>query len=243
MAFLIRYLSRGIGAKPQMNKKSAMTRGRHHPVDLRMTNNENRHMRNAAIRQPEIRDLILTEAERLFRAFGYSKTTVADIAHACAMSTANVYRFFESKTAINEAITEVVLIRMELMAQSIAREQRPASERLKKLILEGHRFTCKQYLNESRVHEIVAKAMDEQWAVIDAHIERVRGCYRLVIEDGVRSGEFSAGNIADRCDCVFNAVMPFCHPQLVAEKFAEDRGRQAALMAEFLVGALRVEKG
>ncbi len=204
-----------------------------------MTNIENRHMRSAATTQPEVRDRILTEAERLFRAIGYTKTTVADIAEACSMSPANVYRFFESKTAINEAITEVVLNRMELMAQGIAHEPRSASERLKKLIMEGHRFTCEQYLNESRVHEIVAKAMDEQWSVIDAHIERLRDCYRQVIEDGARKGEFVKRDLDDRCQCVFNAVMPFCHPQLVAEKFAEDRGKQAALMAEFLVRALK----
>ncbi len=195
-------------------------------------------MRSAAITQPDIRDRILTEAERLFRSLGYSKTTVADVAEACEMSPANVYRFFESKAAINEAITEVVLHRMETMALGIVRESRPAAERLMRLIMESHRFTCEQYLNESRVHEIVAKAMDEQWGVIDAHIERIRGCYRMVIEDGLRSGEFHADDLEGSCQCVFNAVMPFCHPQLVAEKFSQDRGRQAALMAAFLVKAL-----
>lgn len=196
-------------------------------------------MRSAAITQPAIRDRILAEAERLFRAYGYSKTTVADVAEACEMSPANVYRFFESKAAINEAITEVVMARMEAMSLAIVREARPATERLLRLILEGHRFTCEQYLNESRVHEIVAKAMDEQWSVIDAHIQRLRGYYRMVIEDGVRAGEFEAGDLESRCACVFNAVIPFCHPQIVAERFSDDRGRQAAQMAHFLVDALR----
>ncbi len=195
-------------------------------------------MRSAAITQPDIRDRILTEAERLFRAFGYSKTTVADVAQACEMSPANVYRFFESKAAINEAITEVVLARMEAMSLGIARESRPAADRLKRLIMEGHRFACEQYLTESKVHEIVIKAMDEQWSVIDAHIERIRACFRLVIEDGVRSGEFVAEHVEESCQCVFNAVIPFCHPQIVAERFSQDRGRQAALMAEFLVASL-----
>lgn len=196
-------------------------------------------MRSAAITQPEIRDRILAAAEQLFRSIGYAKTTVADIAQACEMSPANVYRFFESKSALNEAITEVILNRMEVLAQGIVREPRPAVERLRRLMLEGHRFTCEQYLKESQVHEIVRKAMDEQWPVIDAHIERMRACYRLVIEDGVRLGEFGAEKIGDRADCVFNAMIPFCHPQVVAEKFAEDRGRQATLMADFLIAALR----
>ena len=199
-------------------------------------------MRNAARTQPETRDRILQEAERVFRAYGYAKTTVADIAKACGMSPANVYRFFESKATINEAITEVMLKRQEDMALGIAAEKRPAAQRLKRLIVEMHRFTCEQYLNESRVHEIVLKAMDEQWGVIDAHIERMRLLYRAVIDDGVRNGEFSGKGVEARGTCVFNAIMPFCHPQLVAEKFAEDQGEQADLMADFLLEALRSKK-
>jgi DNA-binding NarL/FixJ family response regulator len=42
-------------------------------------------------------------AERLFRQFGYQKTTVADIAAALGMSPANIYRFFASKAAIKDA--------------------------------------------------------------------------------------------------------------------------------------------
>lgn len=36
---------------------------------------------------------ILDSAERLFRHYGYAKTTVADIARDLGMSTANIYRF------------------------------------------------------------------------------------------------------------------------------------------------------
>ncbi|HZR37560.1 MAG TPA: TetR family transcriptional regulator [Nevskia sp.] len=200
-------------------------------------------MRNAAQTQPETRDRILAEAERVFRAYGYAKTTVADIAKACGMSPANVYRFYESKAAINEAITAQILKRQEDLALSIAAERRPAAQRLKKLIVEMHRFTCEQYLNESQVHEIVRKAMDEQWSVIDAHIERLRLLYRAVIADGVRAGEFAGRDAEQRGTCVFNAIMPFCHPQLVAEKFAEDHGVQAAMMADFLIEALRARHG
>ena len=43
-------------------------------------------------------------AERLFREIGYQKTTVADIAKVLRMSPANVYRFFNSKKAIHQAV-------------------------------------------------------------------------------------------------------------------------------------------
>jgi len=196
-------------------------------------------MRNASITQPHLRDRILAEAERLFRALGYAKTTVADIAGACAMSPANIYRFFASKQDIYEALTELILQRMEAFASNIARERRPATERLRKLLIEFHRMTCEQYVHESKVHEICTKAMAEQWSVIDAHCERMCTILQGIVEDGVHGGEFSGDAIDDRSRCLFNAMVPFWHPQVVAERFADDRGRQAGLMADFLVAVLR----
>lgn len=196
-------------------------------------------MRSASITQPEVRSQILSTAERLFRAYGYAKTTVADIARECAMSPANVYRFFESKAAVNEAITEVLLGELETHAKAIAAEQRPVADRLRKLLLEMHGFTLERYLHESSVHELCAKAMDEQWGVIEAHIQRSRALVRSLVEEGMKSGEFAKRDLDSVASCVNNAIIPFCHPQLVAENFAKDQKRQAVQMGEFLVAALK----
>jgi AcrR family transcriptional regulator len=52
----------------------------------------------------ETRQCILVAAWDLFRQVGFRKTTVADIAGALGMSSANIYRFFASKDALTEAI-------------------------------------------------------------------------------------------------------------------------------------------
>lgn len=196
-------------------------------------------MRKASLARPDVYQGILEKAEKVFREFGYAKTTVGDIAHAAGMSPANVYRFFESKAAIHEALTGVILGRGEELAQKIAKERGPVARRLKRLIVEMHRFTREQYLQESRVHEIVTRAMDEQWGVIQAHIQRVKALYIALIGEGMRTGEFEGSAASMRAICVFNAAIPFCHPQIVSEQFAEDQGRQAAAMADFLVQALK----
>ena len=196
-------------------------------------------MRSASITQPEVRNQILATAEKLFRAHGYARTTVADIARECGMSPANVYRFFESKAAVNEAITEVLLAEVEARAQTIAAEQRPVADRLRKMLLEIHGFALERYLNESSVHELCTKAMHEQWGVIEAHIQRVRALTRSLIEEGMKNGEFAKGDLDTVAGCVSNAMIPFCHPQVVAENFAKDQKRQAVQMGAFLVLALK----
>jgi AcrR family transcriptional regulator len=196
-------------------------------------------MRSASITQPEVRGEILATAERLFRAYGYAKTTVADIARECGMSPANVYRFFESKAAVNEAITEVLLAEVEARAEAIAAEQRPVADRLRKMLLEMHGFTLERFLKESRVHELCAKAMQEQWGVIEAHIQRCRSITRSLIEEGMKSGEFARRDLDATARAVSNAMMPFFHPQTVAENFAKDQKKQCVQMGEFLVSALK----
>jgi len=66
--------------------------------------------------EPDTRERILVVAERLFRQIGYQKTTVADIAKELRMSPANVYRFFESKKAINEGVARVLMGEVEDIA-------------------------------------------------------------------------------------------------------------------------------
>jgi AcrR family transcriptional regulator len=51
-----------------------------------------------------IRQQIMDAADAHFARFGYGKTTVADLAKAIGFSKAYIYKFFESKQAIGEAI-------------------------------------------------------------------------------------------------------------------------------------------
>lgn len=196
-------------------------------------------MRAASLTQPDTRDAILLAAESHFRVHGYAKTTVADIAKACEMSPANVYRFFESKNALFEALVSMMLQTLEMQLEAIVQEQRPAADRLRRYLLAVHEFVLSHYLNESQLHDVVTKAMDEQWSAIDAHIQRCWLFVRRIIEDGARLGEFSSHNLEAKIICANHAMTPFCHPQVVSERFAKDRMHQASLMAEFLVSALK----
>src|SRR5437763_13131813 len=52
-----------------------------------------------------IRDKIVEAAGAHFRHYGYAKTTVSDLAKAIGFSKAYIYKFFQSKQAIGEAIS------------------------------------------------------------------------------------------------------------------------------------------
>src|SRR5215213_8313971 len=110
----------------------------------------------AAVRSSdaEIRHRIVETAERYFRQIGYQKTTVADIAKALRMSPANVYRFFDSKKAINEAVAERLMREVEGAIEAIARRKEPAAVRLREMIVTMHHMNASLYTDDLRMHEM-----------------------------------------------------------------------------------------
>src|SRR5262249_16389133 len=139
--------------------------------------------------ESDTRERILEVAERLFRQIGYQKTTVGDIAKELRMSPANVYRFFESKKAIHHSLAPSLMGEVELEAQRIVAEAGPVRERFRKLLTTIHRMNTERYVGDSKLHEMVAVAMEEDWDVCVAHMECICGIIGQVIAQGAASGE------------------------------------------------------
>jgi AcrR family transcriptional regulator len=189
--------------------------------------------------QQDTRTRILQEAERLFRHYGYGKTTIADIAQACGMSAANVYRFFPSKSALMEAICSQLIAAFEKGLHEVVRMPVPASERLTLFFLALQRHTTENLLDHHKVHEMVVVAMEEQWLAIRSHIDRVTGLIGEIIKDGIASGEFPPRDVGRTAKCVHTAVMCFCHPVVVAQKMDDESRAQPEEMAALLISALK----
>ena len=187
----------------------------------------------------ETRARILKEAERLFRHYGYSKTTVADIADACAMSSANVYRFFASKLEIVEAICNLIISGLEAELHKIAITDEPASVRLTRFIEHIARHTAETYIQEKKVHDMVVVAMEEHWGAIERHLQAREVMLAGIIASGIEAGEFKPQNPARAASCVDFALVGFCHPVVAAQCCDDLETPAPAEMAEFLLRALK----
>ncbi|WP_088348887.1 MULTISPECIES: TetR/AcrR family transcriptional regulator [Rhodomicrobium] len=181
---------------------------------------------------------ILTEAERLFRHYGYAKTTMADIAEGCQMSAANLYRFFPSKLALVEAICARILSETERRLFEIVRMEKPAAWRLQRLIEETYQNTLENLLDHRKVHELAVVAMEENWQAIKAHLGRVRLYIEEIIKSGMASGEFAQQDSMRAATWVQSAMACLCHPVLVAQKLDDETRTTPTEMAAFIVRAL-----
>jgi AcrR family transcriptional regulator len=187
--------------------------------------------------EPDTRERILVVAERLFREIGYQKTTVADIAKVLRMSPANVYRFFDSKKAINEGVARSLVGGVEDAAQAIAAGPGPAASRLRELLTTVHRMNCERYVGDSKLHEMVEVAMEESWEVCVAHMQRITETIGAVIAEGAASGEFEAPDVPLAAMCACTAMMRYFHPQMIAQS-ADKPGPSLDQMIDFVLAGL-----
>jgi AcrR family transcriptional regulator len=185
------------------------------------------------------RAAILQTAERLFRDIGYQKTTVADIARELGMSPANVYRFFTSKAAINEAICARLLDGLGELMWSIARGKGSPQERLQAIFRTSHQQTMQLFFHEKRMHDMVDAAMAEHWDVIETFIHAIETAIRHVIMDGQSQGVFAALPPDQTAKLVHCTMIGFSHPTLVSQCADEDLAAVAEGMADLVLRALR----
>ena len=185
----------------------------------------------------DTRERILEVAERLFRLIGYQKTTVGDIAKELRMSPANVYRFFESKKAIHQAVARGLMGEVELEAQRIVAKPGPVKERFRELLTTVHRMHTERYVGDHKLHELVEIAMQEDWAVCVNHMECIAGVVGQMIAQGVASGEFEAPDLQLAALCACTAMMRFFHPQMIAQ-CATKPGPTIDQMIDFVIAGL-----
>jgi AcrR family transcriptional regulator len=187
--------------------------------------------------EQDTRERILVVAERLFREIGYQKTTVADIAKVLRMSPANVYRFFDSKKAINEGVARGLMGEVEDAAHAIVIRPGPAADRLRDLLTTVHRMNSERYVGDSKLHEMVAIAMEESWQVCVAHMQIITESIVGIIAQGAASGEFEVPDVPLAAGCTCTAMMRFFHPQMIAQ-CATKPGPSIDQMIDFVIAGL-----
>jgi AcrR family transcriptional regulator len=187
----------------------------------------------------ERREQIIAAADEHFRHYGYQKTTVADLARAIDVSSAYVYRFFESKQAIGEAVCLMTLKRIDDQLMAIATDDSPACERLRRFYKCLHEQGFALFFNERKLHDIVVAAVSEGWSSVAWHKAAIADALRLIVVDGRERGEFERKTPLDEvCRAIFVTLAPFSHPVLLAQNPQEQIADNAAAVSSLVLRSL-----
>src|SRR5947207_15241806 len=125
------------------------------------------------------------------------------------MSPANIYRFFDSKNAIVEAICRRCLSEVEDKAWTVARSKASAAQRMECLILEILAYHKENLVTEHRVNELVVAAIEHSWDTVRTHKDILRNVIELVLRDGIDAGEFEPVDPRETAELIMRSVVVF----------------------------------
>ena len=172
--------------------------------------------RKTAARGPtehSVRDQIVKAAHDYFAHYGYAKTTVADLAREIGFSKAYIYRFFESKQAIGEAICADCLDQLFTQVRDAVEQGQDATDKLRRFAKTVTSAGVELFFADRKLYEIAAHASSEKWAAAQAYTERLQHLIEEILKEGRGSGEFERKTPLDETRrSIFYALLPFIDP-------------------------------
>jgi AcrR family transcriptional regulator len=187
----------------------------------------------------DIREKILDAARQRFRAYGYNKTTMAEIAKDCDMSAANLYRFFDNKLDIAVTLVCSCLADEELtLRQTIEKEPKSASERLKHYILATLYHTYRQSSEAPHISELVNAVCEARMDLVEQHMNNKIQILTSLIQAGSDSGEFEVRDPQQTAEAILTATMIFDLPTITPLFSLEKLEQKAAGLTELLLNGL-----
>lgn len=158
---------------------------------------------------------ILNAARTRFRQFGFNKTTLAEIAKDCAMSTANLYRFFENKLDIEAALAAEYLAAKEHALQEAAEApDLTYADRLLTLVLETVRYGYDIKSTEPRISEMIDHVVAQRKDLMQKHRRAKQAILTNLFEAGLAADEFHIADAYATAQAVRAAMTLFDTPQL-----------------------------
>ncbi|MEM7540493.1 MAG: TetR/AcrR family transcriptional regulator [Pseudomonadota bacterium] len=186
----------------------------------------------------DARERILQAAEQRFLAYGYHKTTMAEIANDVSMSTANLYRYFRNKQAIAfEVCGRWMSTRLERLQKVVASDRR-AREKLEAYALTMVEHTHELASGDSMIGQLVDIITRENAAMVLDKVAAHQGLLQNILDLGVADGEFDAKQAEGAAASIYSALVVFDVPLFVGLLTRDDYDRRARGLTKLLCDSL-----
>ena len=163
-----------------------------------------------------VREQIVEAAGEHFSHYGYEKTTVSDLARAIGFSKAYIYKFFDSKQAIGEAICAKTLnVIVAAVEEAVAGASTP-TEKFRLMFKVLVTTSVRLFFNDRKLYDIAAHSAGEGWPSARGYCEHIRQILMEIVREGRESGEFERKTPLDETVQAIDLVMqPYVNPLLL----------------------------
>jgi len=157
-------------------------------------------------------DRILDAAEARFADYGYTKTTMAEIAADCGMSVGNLYRHFKNKEAI--ALTGMRRLLQAKLDAGIAAAEKEADalHALEAFLLTRLRIAHAHYAGTRHLFDMMALVNAGHRDVLLDYERQVIAALAKILDRGVAQGRFHSLDATQTAYDIHQATLRYNNP-------------------------------
>ncbi|AJH00603.2 TetR family transcriptional regulator [Clostridium beijerinckii] len=182
------------------------------------------------------KETILNATEEIIRRFGPDKANITDVAKLLKVSHAAIYRYYNGKTDLWNAVTERWLTRLHAPSNNILKEDSPADVKLSNLLESFVEAKHHSAINDPEMFANYIKLAQRSMEVIKKGIEEGINSIEKVIVQGITEGIFFTESPYQEARSVYLATSVFINPNTFEDP---DRKQNIESVINLLIKGLK----
>lgn len=188
----------------------------------------------------KIKTEILIAAQERFRNFGYSKTTMAEIATDVNMSAANLYRYFDNKQDIAAECASQCMDDLNVLLENVVSlPDLDGPQRLHLFVQTCMRYHFDMMHEAPRLNELVENITTNHTQLVHERNQNMEKQIANILQQAVKSGEFQVENIERTASAILRATVYFTVPLFMHLYTIEEFEKMAVDVVALIINGLR----
>lgn len=185
------------------------------------------------------RAMLLDHVEALIKARGGVTVTIAELAAAANMSPANLYRFFENKEALYEAVAERWFAPKIRIMEEVVASELPVRDKLFQFFARRFALLRGSYLADPILFQSYIDLGNEQFEMVRGYIDLADHYQAMIISEAMAEGHFPGLTIDEAVSLVNLMIQPFCNPDLMVQLAHSANEAKLGLIIDAILDGLK----
>ena len=164
-----------------------------------------------------------------------------DIAKEIGVSHAALYAHFKDKSALLDAVSERWLTKIDQDLETVSKRADDPCEKIHAWMLALHQSKLEKVKHDPELFKAYNRSADPEKAFIIRHLENLR--YQLIglVQEAIAKRNLPTADPSLMASILFESMISFHHPRLVAQHLDENREALLLLVLESVLRGLKLK--
>jgi TetR/AcrR family transcriptional regulator, repressor of the ameABC operon len=187
------------------------------------------------------RETLLDHVEALIQARGAVSVTLAELAAVANMSPANLYRFFENKEALYEAVAERWFVPKIRIMEEVVASDLPVRDKLYQFFARRFALMRDNYTRDPVLFQSYNDLGREHLDIVLGFIDLADHYQAMLVSEAMSEGYFPDLTIDQAVSLINLMIQPFCNPDLIPQLHGRATEAKLELIIDAMLAGLKGE--